>query len=70
MKMAGGFEISHDRDLRVTTRGYDARTLMQNDTLPLYFPTVRNYVDFWLARSYKLPFLVLKIKLVPALSLD
>lgn len=57
MKMAGGFEMSHDRDLRVTTRGYDARTLMQNDTLPLYFPTVRNYIDFWLARSYKLPFL-------------
>lgn len=57
MKMAGGFEVSHDRDLRVTTRGYDATTLKINDTTLLYFPSARNHIDLWLGRSYKLPFL-------------
>lgn len=56
MKMAGGFELRYDLNRQTTTRGYDATTLRQDSTF-LFFPVAQNYVDVWLARSYKLPFL-------------
>lgn len=57
MKLAGGFEMSNDRNNVNTFRGYDGTSFKNTDTTYLKFPTNRNYLDFWTAYAFKLPFL-------------
>ena len=57
MKLAGGFEVSHSRNLENTIRGEDGSTYKTSDSTYLYFPANRNFLDFWMAYAFKLPFL-------------
>ena len=57
MKLAGGFEVSHSRNLTNTIRGEDGSTYRNTDSTYLYFPLNRNFLDFWMAYAFKLPFL-------------
>lgn len=57
MKVAGGFELSNDRTQINTFRGFDATIYKLNDSTNYTFPLNRNYLDFWLARAFKVPFL-------------
>ncbi|MCU0469796.1 MAG: hypothetical protein MUF58_14450 [Arcicella sp.] len=62
MKLAGGLELSNDRNLLNTFRGFDGTTYKNTDTTFFYFPTNRNLVDFWTAYAFKLPFLSKEIQ--------
>jgi hypothetical protein len=57
MKLAGGFEASHSRNLVNTIRGEDGSTYRDTDSTFLTFPLNRNYLDLWLAYAFKVPFL-------------
>ena len=63
MKLAGGLELSKDNNLRNSIRGADGTTFKTNDSTALIFPVNRNFVDFWLAYAFKLPFLDKEIQL-------
>ncbi len=57
MKLAGGFEISHNRfnnQLALEENGYPRKL---NDSTLFSFPLNYNYVDLWLAHSFKLGFI-------------
>ncbi len=57
MKVAGGFVVSKDDNNLTTFRGYDGTTYKLNDTTFYTFPIKKNFVDFWLARAFKVNFL-------------
>ncbi len=57
MKLAGGFVFSKDANNLTQFRDFDGTTFRLNDSTNFFFPIKNNFVDFWLARAFKVNFL-------------
>lgn len=57
MKLAGGLVISKDENERMQFRAFDGTTYRLNDSTNFFFPIKKDFIDFWLARAFKVNFL-------------